>query len=158
MIVDISNPQTPVEMLQKSMFPFINSKLSHWIDAESICQALFGDSVAVNVFLVGVAFQLGKLPISSASIEKAIELNGVQVEKNIAAFRWGRTSIEDRSVLEQKLAPTSIAGVSSPEEKLSRFARKSVKKVDRWRAGLPLWAGSGWLGLARARAGSGVGF
>lgn len=126
-IVDISNPQTPVEMLQKSMFPFINSKLSHWIDAESICQALFGDSVAVNVFLVGVAFQLGKLPISSASIEKAIELNGVQVEKNIAAFRWGRTSIEDRSVLEQKLAPTSIAGVSSPEEKLSRFARKSVK-------------------------------
>ena len=35
------------------------------------------------MFLVGVAFQLGKLPISSASIEKAIELNGVQVEKNI---------------------------------------------------------------------------
>jgi indolepyruvate ferredoxin oxidoreductase len=44
----------------------------------------------VNIFLTGVAWQAGLIPISSGSIEQAIQLNGVDVEKNLQAFTAGR--------------------------------------------------------------------
>ncbi|MTD54961.1 indolepyruvate ferredoxin oxidoreductase family protein [Amycolatopsis pithecellobii] len=43
-----------------------------------------------NVFLLGVAVQAGVLPLSPEDIEWALDVNGVQVERNIKAFRLGR--------------------------------------------------------------------
>ena len=40
--------------------------------------------------VVGAAYQRGLLPQTAASIERAIELNGVAVDTNVAAFRLGR--------------------------------------------------------------------
>jgi indolepyruvate ferredoxin oxidoreductase len=67
----------------------------HWADAAAITTALFGDAVTANLFVVGMAVQAGCLPIRPASIERAIELNGVGVERNRAALRWGRLQIVD---------------------------------------------------------------
>ena len=44
-----------------------------------------------NIFMLGVAVQVGRAAGRPAKfLERAIELNGVAVERNIAAFRWGR--------------------------------------------------------------------
>ena len=63
---------------------------NRYLDAVELTERLFGDSVTANIFQVGVAYQIGALPIGAEAIEQAIELNGAAVEANKLAFRWGR--------------------------------------------------------------------
>ncbi len=60
------------------------------VNASRIAEELFGSHLVVNMFLVGVAWQGGYIPIRSESIEEAIRLNGVDVERNLQAFSAGR--------------------------------------------------------------------
>ncbi len=64
--------------------------LNRFVDAGAITQALFGSTASANIFLVGVALQSGVLPVTPDRVEEAIELNGVAVDTNRAAFRAGR--------------------------------------------------------------------
>ncbi len=63
------------------------------MDASASALALFGDTMPANLMLVGAAYQSGVLPLSASAIEWAIELNGVAVAANTAAFRWGRVAV-----------------------------------------------------------------
>ncbi len=65
------------------------------VDARAATSALLGDDQCTNVFLVGAAVQAGALPVPSRFLEEALELNGVAVEANIAAFRAGRRYVAD---------------------------------------------------------------
>ncbi|MDR7532993.1 MAG: indolepyruvate ferredoxin oxidoreductase family protein [Armatimonadota bacterium] len=65
------------------------------VDGRQLAEALFGDHMATNPFMLGVAYQHGLLPLSAASLEAAIRLNGVQVEQNLQAFRYGRLFAAD---------------------------------------------------------------
>lgn len=76
------------------------SRSNVWLDASGIAKQVFASQPAANVLMVGVAYQLGRLPVSSASIERAIELNGVSVETNTAAFRLGRRLAADPALLD----------------------------------------------------------
>src|SRR5581483_4279289 len=67
----------------------------HSFDAHTAAVKLFGDSIAANMFILGYAFQLGHVPIGSAAIEQAIELNGAAVEMSRNAFRFGRLAARD---------------------------------------------------------------
>jgi indolepyruvate ferredoxin oxidoreductase len=78
----------------------------HWADAFAITEDLFGRATTANVFVVGMAFQAGCLPIHAKHIEEAIGLNGTAVEANIAAFRWGRAQVA---------APAVVAAARRPE-------------------------------------------
>jgi indolepyruvate ferredoxin oxidoreductase len=60
------------------------------VDASGHAFSLTGLAAAANLFLVGVAVQLGAVPVTPANIRRAIELNGVAVEANVNAFEWGR--------------------------------------------------------------------
>jgi indolepyruvate ferredoxin oxidoreductase len=60
------------------------------VPASRLADELFGSHLFTNILLTGVAWQAGYIPISAAAIEEAIRLNGVDVEKNLAAFRAGR--------------------------------------------------------------------
>jgi indolepyruvate ferredoxin oxidoreductase len=61
-----------------------------WLEAGSTAEAIFGDQMMTNTFMLGIACQAGRLPVRPASIEAAIGMNGVAVERNLQAFRYGR--------------------------------------------------------------------
>jgi indolepyruvate ferredoxin oxidoreductase len=65
------------------------------VEAGSLAARLVGDAIGANLFLVGFAWQRGLLPLGRAAIERAIEVNGVQVELNRRAFLWGRRAAHD---------------------------------------------------------------
>ena len=79
-----------------------------YVDAAHIVTALLGNAVTANVFMVGVAYQAGFIPLPGEAIERAIELNGTAVEANLSAFRWGRRWTVDPDAVE-KAAGASIA-------------------------------------------------
>ena len=64
-------------------------------DAEEAATRLLGDSIYTNPLMLGYAWQKGRIPLSRAALMRAIELNGVQVDNNKAAFEWGRRCAHD---------------------------------------------------------------
>ena len=87
--------------------------VSRWVDAAHLAQALVGDGQVANVLLLGVAYQAGALPVAAKSLESAIELNGVAVDHNLAAFRWGRAWAHDSAGVE-RIAARQTPPLSAP--------------------------------------------
>ena len=67
---------------------------SVWLHGVRIAETLFGNAQAMNTLLLGVAWQRGLVPVAHASLLRAIELNGAEVETNKRAFLWGRILAE----------------------------------------------------------------
>lgn len=61
-----------------------------FIEAGPLAESLLGDGIYANPLLLGYAWQKGSVPLSRESLHQAITLNGVAVDKNIAAFELGR--------------------------------------------------------------------
>jgi indolepyruvate ferredoxin oxidoreductase len=70
------------------------------VDATRLSVALLGDSIATNVFMLGLAWQRGLVPLSAEALERAIELNGTAVAMNRQAFLWGRRAACDPAGVE----------------------------------------------------------
>ncbi|GAA6121138.1 indolepyruvate ferredoxin oxidoreductase family protein [Acidovorax sp. FG27] len=64
-------------------------------DADQVAVQLLGDSIYTNPLMLGYAWQQGRVPLSHAALMRAMELNGVQVQNNQAAFEWGRRCAHD---------------------------------------------------------------
>ena len=60
------------------------------IDATTRAVAAVGDAVGANIFLLGLAWQRGLVPLTAEAIEQAIEINDNAVAMNKRAFREGR--------------------------------------------------------------------
>lgn len=75
------------------------------LDALALSRRLFGNEVSANLLLVGAAYQAGALPLPLNAIEAAIRMNGVSVDANLNAFRWGRIAVAEPGVIETLLAP-----------------------------------------------------
>jgi indolepyruvate ferredoxin oxidoreductase len=73
------------------------ARSAKWVDAGGETTRLLGNATASNLLLVGVAYQSGAIPITGRSIEQAIRQNGVAVQANIEAFRYGRRLVVDQS-------------------------------------------------------------
>ena len=78
-------------------------------DAEAAAQQLLGDSIYANALLLGCAWQLGRVPLGHAALMRSIELNGVQVERNQAAFEWGRRCAHDLAAVQALYATRQAA-------------------------------------------------
>jgi len=69
------------------------------INANALAERLLGDAVYANIIMLGFAWQRGLVPVSLQALLRAIELNGVAVERNKQAFAWGRIAAADPDVL-----------------------------------------------------------
>jgi indolepyruvate ferredoxin oxidoreductase len=78
-----------------------------YLDALGLSEALFADHMPANMIVIGAAFQHGCLPLGADAIEAAVKLNGAAVDKNLAAFRWGRAMAVDPAAV--------LAAVATPE-------------------------------------------
>jgi len=84
----------------------------HAVDAERIATSLMGDSIATNMFLLGFAWQHGRVPVSLQALVSAIERSGVDVEFNRSSLEWGRCmAIEPDAVLQAVAGPQEGATV-----------------------------------------------
>jgi indolepyruvate ferredoxin oxidoreductase len=85
-----------------------------YLDAEALAERLFGDYMASNLIVVGAAYQVGAIPFAAESIEATIRLNGVAVEMNLQAFRWGRLYVQDRAAVERQLKRLEVPDEAAP--------------------------------------------
>jgi len=67
-----------------------NPNACDFVAADTVATALLGDAIGSNILLMGYAWQKGLIPLKRASIEAAIELNGVAIPFNKRAFALGR--------------------------------------------------------------------
>ena len=80
-----------------------------YLNGQTLAEGLFGDSMATNMFMVGVAFQSGALPIAAKAIEQAIQKAGVAVEMGLLAFKWGRMAVVDESFVRAEIAKSAVS-------------------------------------------------
>jgi indolepyruvate ferredoxin oxidoreductase len=116
----------PSERLKRAILADAGRDKTHFINASGIANALFGQSISANMFMVGYAYQLGAIPVSSAAIEKAIELNGEAVKMNQAAFHWGRRAVIDLAAVENLAKPA--ASIASDARHLSESFEETVQR------------------------------
>jgi len=82
--------QAPVEPMVRAIRHHTDPERSLEVEGRELAEALFGDYMAANLFTLGHAYQAGLLPLSADAIEAAVRLNGVAVDQNLHAFRYGR--------------------------------------------------------------------
>lgn len=145
-IAIVSTTQTPTGQMvtnRKALFPATSgltggidrvTRKEHnvFLDGEALAAGLFGDAMATNNFMVGVAFQAGTIPLQAESIEDAIRQSGVAVDMSLAAFRWGRMAVVDRAFVEAEVARQKTGGqvvVLNKAPQLSPAARAIVDSI-----------------------------
>jgi len=106
----VHNPdwQFPGASCEAAIGEAVGRELLGVLDAERAATQLLGDSIYTNPLLLGYAWQKGRVPLSHAALMRAMELNGVQVANNQAAFEWGRRLAHDPAEVQALLATTQV--------------------------------------------------
>ncbi|MGA9455709.1 MAG: indolepyruvate ferredoxin oxidoreductase family protein [Pseudolabrys sp.] len=112
----------PLERIKRALGSSAGHDVRDFVNATRIATELLGRSIGGNMIMIGYCYQIGALPLSAEAIEKAIELNGEEVEMNLAAFHLGRRAAADPAVLEKLMKP-------APEA--DRLSRSFAETVDR---------------------------
>jgi indolepyruvate ferredoxin oxidoreductase len=106
--------QYPEGRMEETLRQAAGADRCWFTDASRLALQLMGDAINANLFLVGFAWQHGLVPVSRSAIERAIELNGVSVEQNLKAFRWGRHAAHDPAGVEKLATPAVVIPFSAP--------------------------------------------
>jgi indolepyruvate ferredoxin oxidoreductase len=85
------------------------------LDATRIATRLLGNAIGANLFLLGAAWQRGLIPLTRASLERAIELNGTAVVMNRRAFGLGRLAVVDPAALQSLLLEQQPVRLVTPD-------------------------------------------
>ena len=98
---------------------------SVFIDATAVVAGLLGETIGANLFMLGLAWQRGAIPLSLDSLQRAIELNAVAIEMNLAAFAWGRAAAIDQAGV-TRLAVPSVPITVHAVPRLDAIVRERV--------------------------------
>jgi indolepyruvate ferredoxin oxidoreductase len=112
------------------------------VDATRIAERLFGSHMLANMLLLGAAWQAGLVPVTLASLERAIEANAVEVRRNLQALAVGRLYYVDAArVLAMADPPTAVPPPDYAAElaayQNAAYARRHADFVARVRAARP---------------------
>ncbi len=124
----VGNPdwQAPGANCEIAISASVGAALVGAFDAEAAATQLLGNSIYTNPLILGYAWQQGRVPISHAAILRAMELNGVQIDNNKAAFEWGRRCAHDLAAVQALYkAQQVIQFVKKPS-----LAEMLAKRVD----------------------------
>lgn len=106
----------PTERLKRAIVSAAGREQTHLVDATAAATTFLGNAIAANMFMLGYAWQFGAVPLSRASLLRAIELNGEAVAMNRQAFELGRRAAHDPAALSSALAeakaPTQARQIS----------------------------------------------
>jgi indolepyruvate ferredoxin oxidoreductase len=105
----------PLGSMEQEIQDAVGPGEAEFLDATKLATGLMGDSIATNLFMVGYAYQRGRLPLSEAAILKAIELNGAAIESNKRSFQWGRLAAIDPA----RVAGAAVAQALPDSQRLS---------------------------------------
>jgi indolepyruvate ferredoxin oxidoreductase len=122
----------PTGDLRSQIVEATGAEGTEFIDATAIATALLGDSIATNLFMLGFAYQKGRLPISGAAIDRAIELNGVAVAFNRQAFLWGRRAAHRRDEVERIAAPREKPAAETLSRSLDEVVARRIAFLTRY--------------------------
>lgn len=90
------------------------------LDANCLAEQLLGDTVFSNMMMLGFAWQQGLVPLSELALQRALELNGVAVEKNRQAFAWGRLAVVEPDYLQQHLDTLPLSANATLDDVVAR--------------------------------------
>lgn len=121
-----------------------------FLDFTALAEAICGDAIMTNIMMLGYASQSGTLPVAMPSLLRAIEMNGVAVEANLAAFHWGRKLASDPGAadalhaqqtgeaipqtLDDMIEHRAAHLTAYQNARLAKRYRRMVKKVRDWDA------------------------
>jgi indolepyruvate ferredoxin oxidoreductase len=128
MVLGVETRHVPVDELRSALTEVAGVGRATFLDAVALAHGVGAHEAAANVVLLGVASQLGVLPVSAASIAEAIERNGVAVEANLAAFAAGRRFVAgtpDGRAPE----PAPAAGPSRPARRAPAGVAASLRRI-----------------------------
>jgi indolepyruvate ferredoxin oxidoreductase len=88
----------PTQDLKAAISARAGDNTPHFFDARALAVEVFGESMMANMIVLGYGYQLGHIPLTAQAIEKALHLNGQDVDLNIQAFRLGRQLVFNASL------------------------------------------------------------
>jgi indolepyruvate ferredoxin oxidoreductase len=125
----VKNPdwQFPAGNCEAAIVAAVGAGALGEVDADTLAVQLVGDSLYANPLLLGYAWQKGRVPVSRAALLRAIELNGVQVENNKAAFEWGRRAAHDPAALQALAKPAQVIELVRRANNLDELIARRVE-------------------------------
>ncbi len=95
----------PAERIKRAIREAAGAEHADFTDATSLAVSVLGNALAANMFMLGFAWQRGRVPLSRDALLKAIELNREAVAMNRAAFAWGRRAAAQPETMRAVEAP-----------------------------------------------------
>jgi indolepyruvate ferredoxin oxidoreductase len=123
MIAHVEQGFPDLGLLRRRIDAHTRSEENVYFDAVAVSERFFSDHMPANLVVVGACYQKGLLPLEKWSLEAAIELNGVDVETNRAAFRLGRRLVAEPSFLD------ALGTSDSPVDVESLIAQRARELV-----------------------------